>query len=125
MAKTISLPEFVREVPRTTRNIAAVMLKSVDESVPTHKVEDALKRLIDADFIKSTEEGWKLQSAEEKNWGVERRRHLNPKPADRIAILHDVIGNIVADTKLKNYQLKKKNFKVEYSVDGVRIGDRG
>ncbi|MDI6719893.1 MAG: BREX system P-loop protein BrxC [Methanomicrobiales archaeon] len=125
VAKTISLLEFVREVPRTTRNIAAVMLKSVDESVPTHKVEEALKRLSDADFIKSTEEGWKLQSAEEKNWGVERRRHLNPKPADRITILHDVIGDIVADTKLKNYQLKKKNFKVEYSVDGVRIGDPG
>ena len=46
-------------------------------------------------------------------------------PADRIAIHRDIIGDIVADTKLKNYQLKKKNFKVEYSVDGVRIGEPG
>jgi len=125
VAKTICLLEFVREVPRTTRNIAAVMLKSVDGSVPLHEVEGTLERLNDADFIKTTEEGWKLQSAEEKDWGVERRRHLNPMPADRIAIHHDIIGDIVADTKLKNYQLKKKNFKVEYSVDGARIGESG
>ncbi|MDG6251232.1 BREX system P-loop protein BrxC, partial [Methanocalculus sp.] len=125
VAKTICLLEFVREVPRTTRNISAVLLNSVDGSVPLHEVEDALQRLNDADFIKPTEEGWKLQSAEEKDWGVERRRHLNPKPADRIAIHHDIIGDIVADTKLKNYLLKKKNFKVEYSVDGARIGESG
>ncbi|MDG6251790.1 hypothetical protein, partial [Methanocalculus sp.] len=125
VAKTICLLEFVREVPRTTRNISAVLLNSVDGSVPLREVEEALQRLNDADFIKSTEEGWKLQSAEEKDWGVERRRHLNPKPADRIAIHHDIIGDIVGDTKLKNYQLKKKNFKVEYSVDGARIGESG
>ncbi|MCK4269451.1 MAG: BREX system P-loop protein BrxC [Methanogenium sp.] len=125
VAKTISLLEFVREVPRTEKNIAAVMLKSVDGSAPLHEVEGALERLNDADFIKSTEEGWKLQSTEEKDWGVERRRHLNPKPANRIGIHHDVIGDIVGDTKLKNYQLKKKNFKVEYSVDGIRIGESG
>ena len=88
VAKTITLLEFVREVPRTTRNIAAVMLKSVDGAAPLSEVEAALEQLNSADFIKSTEEGWKLQSAEEKDWGVERRRHLNPKPADQIGRAH-------------------------------------
>ncbi len=125
VAKTITLLEFVREVPRTTRNIAAVMLKSVDAAAPLSEVEVALELLSGADFIKNTEEGWKLQSAEEKDWGVERRRHLNPKPADRIAIHRSIIGDIVADAKLKNYQLKKKNFKVGYSVDGAKVGDTG
>lgn len=125
VAKTITLLEFVREVPRTTRNIAALMLKSIHESAPIQKVEEALERLKEADFVRNTEEGWKIQSAGEKNWGAERRRHLNPKPADRIAILHDVIRDIVSDTKLKNFQYKRKNFKVEYSVDGVRISEPG
>ena len=125
VAKTITLLEFVREVPRTTQNIAAVMLKSADGTAPLSEVEGALERLNYADFIKSTEEGWKLQSAEEKDWGVERRSHLNPKPADRIAILRNTIVDIVADAKLKNYQLKKKNFKVGYSVDGAKVGDAG
>ncbi len=125
VAKTITLLEFVREVPRTEKNISAVMLKSVGGSAPLHEVENALERLNAADFIKSTEEGWKIQSAEEKDWGVERRRHLDPKPADRNGIHHDVIGDIVGDIKLKNYQLKKKNFKVEYSLNGVKIGESG
>jgi len=125
VAKAIVLLEFVREVPRTTRNIAAVLLDAVDGSAPVHEVEGALQRLSNADFIKQTDDGWKLQSAEEKDWGAERRRHLNPTPSDRITIHHEIIGDIVADTRLKNYQLKKKNFKVEYSVGETRIGDSG
>jgi len=125
VAKTICLLEFVREVPRTPRNIAAVLLNSVDGSAPVHEVEEALQRMSDADFVKQTDEGWKLQSAEEKDWGLIRRRHLKLNPADRIAIHHEIIGDIVTDTKLKNYQLKKKNFKVEYSVDGAKIGESG
>jgi hypothetical protein len=67
VAKAIALLEFVRDLPRTENNIASVLVDRVGEPVPASEVKAALARLVDAQFIRDTEEGYKLQTAQEKN----------------------------------------------------------
>ena len=70
--------EFIRELPATCTepNIAAMLVDEVGKAAPLSEVQSAVKRLNNAQFIRNTEEGWKLQTAQEKNWETERRGHL-------------------------------------------------
>ena len=60
VAKVVSLLEFIRDLPRTEKNIAAFLISEVGQASPVAEVEAACKRLHDAQFIRNTEEGWKL-----------------------------------------------------------------
>ena len=73
VAKAICLLEFIRDLPRTEANLAAVLVDEVGKSTPLSEVQAAVKRLNTAQFIRNTEEGWKLQTAQEKNWAVFNR----------------------------------------------------
>jgi hypothetical protein len=83
VAKSIWLLEFIRDLPRTEANLAAVLVDEVGTPAPLAEVQAAVQRLNTAQFIRNTEEGWKLQTAQEKNWETERRGHLEPKPRER------------------------------------------
>src|SRR5215211_360429 len=125
VAKAIALLEFVRDLPRTENNIAAVLVDQVGEQVPMLEVKDALTRLVDAQFIRDTEEGYKLQTAQEKNWQQERGG-FQPKPKDRREILRDLLDEIFSEPGLKRYRYKDlKTFSVGVTVDGVRLGSEG
>jgi len=126
VAKSICLLEFVRELPRTEKNIAAVLVDGVGQEAPIIEVKAALARLSNSKFIKNTEEGYKLQSAEEKNWSENRQKHLDPRPADRIAIRREIVADVLSDPRLKAFRFgDMKSFKVGYSVDGAKVGDPG
>lgn len=126
VAKVICLLEYVRDLPRTEANIAACLVDEVGSPAPLAAVEAALKKLHDAQFVRNTEEGWKLQTAQEKNWETERRGNLEPKPRDRNQILRDALGEIFADPKLRSYRFKDlRTFSVGIAVDGSRVGDEG
>jgi hypothetical protein len=125
VAKAIALLEFVRDLPRTENNIAAVLVDQVGEQVPMLEVKDALTRLVDAQFIRDTEEGYKLQTAQEKNWQQERGG-FQPKPKDRREILRDLLDEIFSEPGLKRYRYKDlKTFSVGVTVDDVRLGSEG
>lgn len=125
VAKVISLLEFVRDLPRTEANIAACLVDRVGQPAPLAEVKRALDRLNEAQFIRNTEEGWKLQTAQEKNWDNERRSHLKPKPKDQNDIARHVLGDIFGDPKIRVHSYQGRSFKVSASVDGVRIGEDG
>jgi len=125
VSKAIALLEFVRDLPRTENNIAAVLVDRVGEQVPMSEVKAALTRLADAQFIRDTEEGYKLQTAQEKNWQQERSG-FQPKPKDRREILRDLLDEIFSEPSLKRYRYRDlKTFSVSVTVDGVRIGGEG
>src|SRR5207302_3452002 len=86
-AKVICLLEFIRDLPRTEANLAAFLVDEVGKPAPLEEVRAAVKRLHGAQFIRSTEEGWKLQTAQEKNWETERRGYPEPKPRERNDII--------------------------------------
>lgn len=124
VAKAVCLLEFVRDLPRTEANIAACLVDEVGAPAPRAAVAAALRRLQEAQFVRNTEQGWKLQTAQEKNWETERRGYLAPKPRDRNETIRGAIQEVFGDPKLKTYRYRNlRTFPVGLLVDGVRLGN--
>lgn len=126
VAKTICLLEFVRDLPRTEANIAACLIDKVGDSSPVADVKLAIDRLREAKFVRNTEEGWKLQTAQEKNWETERRSYLEPSPRERNDILREAMREIFSEPSLKTFRYRDlRNFRVGVTLDGQRVSDEG
>lgn len=125
-AKAVALLEFVRDLPRTPANLAAVLVDRVGAPKPDQEVETALQRLKAAQFVRETEEGFKLQTAQEKNWETERRGYLAPRPKERNEIKRKVLQDVFSEPKVKTYRYRDlRSFGVGIAVDGARVGDEG
>jgi len=123
VSKAICLLEFIRDLPRTEANIAACLVDEVNRPAPLVAVKAALDHLQGAKFVRNTEDGWKLQTAQEKSWETERRG-LEPKPRDRREILNEAVAEIFNESGLKSYRFQKlKTFKVGVSCNGEKIED--
>lgn len=123
VAKTVTLLEFVRDVPRTEVNIAACLVDAVGQPAPLAEVQRAIEKLEHGKFVRNTEEGWKLQTAQEKNWETERRGFA-ARPKDRNEITRETLKAIFEEPNLKTYRHKNlRTFRVGINVDGVAVGD--
>ncbi len=123
VAKTVTLLEFVRDVPRTESNIAACLVDAVGQPAPLAEVRRAIEQLEKGKFVRNTEEGWKLQTAQEKNWETERRS-FEARPKDRNEITRETLAGIFDEPNLKTYRHKNlRTFRVGINVDGVSVGD--
>lgn len=125
VAKVICLLEFIRDLPRTEANLAAVLVDEVGKATPVNEVQAAVKRLNAAQFIRNTEEGWKLQTAQEKNWETERRGYLEPKPRERNELSRTALQQIFDEPEFKTYRYQNRSFRIGLNVDGTSIGDEG
>jgi len=66
VVKALCLVEFVEtDLPRTTPNIAALLVQRVNEVPPVLAVAAILKHMSDAQFVRWTENGWKLYNLSE------------------------------------------------------------
>jgi len=125
VAKAISLLEFVRDLPRTEGNIAALLLDTVDAPSPIKQVEEALEKLDKGQFIRQAEEGYKLQTSQEKNWQTERSS-LEPRPREENEIKREALAEIFNDPKLKAFRYEDlRTFRVGITVDDVPAGEEG
>jgi hypothetical protein len=84
-----------------------------------------VKRLDTAKFIRNTEEGWKLQTAQEKNWTNERSGHLDPKPRERNELTRTAVQQVFDEPEFKTFRCQNRSFRIGISVDGTSIGDEG
>ncbi len=126
VAKAIALLEFVRDLPRTPANISAVLVDQVGGPSPMPEVEAALRRLTEAQFVRDTGEGYKLQTAQEKSWEQEKGRYKDLKPKERNEIKREILTEIFGETNLKKYQYRNlRTFNVGVTVDGIRISGEG
>lgn len=124
VAKAVCLLQFIRDLPRTESNVAALLVDRVGQPAPKAQVQAAIKRLHEAQFIRSTDEGWKLQTAQEKSWETERRSYLEPKPRERNEITRTVLREIFGEPALKTYRHKEhRNFRIGVAVEGVTLED--
>jgi hypothetical protein len=122
-AKAIALMEFVRGLPRTEDNLAAVLVDEVGAPAPLPQAKAAVASLQAARFIRNTEDGWKLQTQSEKSWETQRRS-LDPKPRDRNEILRECLADIFGEPGLKTFAYGGlRSFKVGLAVDGDRLED--
>jgi hypothetical protein len=126
VAKVICLLEFLRDLPRTEANIAAFLVDEVGAPAPLAQVQAAVNRLHNAQFIRSTEEGWKLQTAQEKSWETERRGFLEPKPRECNEIFRHALREVFGEPALKTYRYKDaRTFRIGVGVDGASLDDDG
>lgn len=124
VAKAIALLEFVRrDLPRTTENIAAVLYERIDGQPLVKEVEASLKRLEQAQFVRETTEGWKLQTAIEKNWDNERRE-IGLKLAQRKELRVEILRSVFNEPKLRTYRYQDlRTFRLAVTADEKIITD--
>jgi hypothetical protein len=125
VAKVICLLEFIRDLPRTEANLAALLVDEIGQPAPLAEVQQAVKRLEGAKFIRNTEEGWKLQTAQEKTWTNERSGYLDPKPREEKEILRTSLQQIFDEPEFKTYRYQNRSFRIAINVDGIALGDDG
>jgi hypothetical protein len=125
VAKAVCLLEFIRDLPRTEANIAAVLVDEVGKAAHLIEVQAAVKQLHSAQFIRNTEEGWKLQTAQEKNWETERRGYLDPKPREKNELARIALQKIFDEPQFKTYRYQNRSFRIAISINGTGIGDEG
>ncbi len=126
VAKVVCLLEFIRDLPRTEANIAAFLVDEVGNLSPLAQVQAAIKKLHDAQFIRNTEDGWKLQTAQEKNWETERRSYLDPKLRERNEITRRLLEKVFDEPEFKTYRYQNiRTFRIGISVEGSHSVEDG
>ena len=123
VARALALLEFVTKTPKTIRNISALLVGKVGEPAPIQYVEFALDQLADHGYVRETENGWKLQTAQERTWQTERREH-SPRMGDRQQILRDASEQLFNEAQLLTIRYKNlRTFRIGVALDGRTISD--
>ena len=125
VAKAVCLLEFVRDLPRSEANIAALLVDRADTPSPIEQVKLALEKLVKGQFLRQAEEGYKLQTAQEKNWQTERQS-LEPRPRDENELRREILVDVFNDARLKTYRYEDlRTFRIGIVVNDVAAGEEG
>ena len=120
-AKAIALLEYVRDLPRSETNLAALLYRELGADSPLPHVQQAVDVLHKAQFIRQTESGWKLQTAQEKSWAAERNAH-SPNLHQQHDVLEDRLQAIFSEPNLARYRYRNlRNFRIGVAWDGRTI----
>ncbi len=127
VAKAICLMEFAKtDLPRTTKNVAALLVRSVTDAPPVPSVTAILERLKEAQFVRETEDGWKLQTAEEKSWEQEKRGYAAPNRNERAELLRATVKDVFESAKAVRVNYKNlRTFDFALALDGQAIPSTG
>lgn len=109
--KAVTMLEYVRDLPRTEFNLAALLYDRLGGESPLNEVARAVKLLAAAQFIHQTEYGWKLLTAQEKSWWAERNA-FSPNPREQHDILEERLKAIFSAATLTSYKYKQHTFRV-------------
>jgi len=122
-AKAIALLEYVRGVPRTAENIAALLYRKLGDASPLPHVQEAIQVLSEAEYIRQVDTGWKLLSLQEKSWAT-KRNSFNPTPRERNTILEELLRSIFQEKALARYRYNDlRTFQVDVRWDERVIVD--
>ena len=118
-AKAICLLQFVRGLPRTSENVAAVLYPAAGAPPVVKDVEQALGVLQKAQKARLAEDGWELLTEEGKKWEVERQGI--PLAGRELAVLRKTL----MDQTLKGVSAYSyrglRNFAADVYVNGERV----
>lgn len=115
--RVVALCTDVPGVPLTPRNMAVLLHPSTDAEPLEAGVRDALAELVKEDRLREGDDGYRLQTPEQKNWEKERKqidigeRHRKL----RKTLLRDRLGSLTVT--------KGRTFKVELSVEREKLTD--
>ncbi len=120
-AKIMRVVALCADVPGlalTARNLAVVLHPSMSADPIEGDVRAALDHLVAEDRVRETDDGFRLQSPEQKDW-EKTRRAIDMKPGDAVrlrkAILKDALGSMTVS--------KGRTFKIELHAEQEKMSD--
>jgi len=116
--QTVALCSDVPALALTEANLAALLHPSVDAESRRTKVADALGNLVRDDRLRAGDDGYHIQSPEQKDW-EQTRRGKEPRPADAIRIRKAIIRQAFTGLSVT----RGRTFKVELWVEGEKMAD--
>ncbi|MBX7132279.1 MAG: BREX system P-loop protein BrxC [Fimbriimonadaceae bacterium] len=116
--KTVALCSDVGALPLTPENIAVLLHPAISAESIVSEVREALEHLVADDRIRLGDDGYQLQSAEQKDW-EKARRQIDVRPADAIRLRRLAIKESLAGLTVN----RGRAFKVEVTVQGEKLTD--
>ncbi|HXF72495.1 MAG TPA: BREX system P-loop protein BrxC [Actinomycetota bacterium] len=116
VAKAVAVLSGVKALKLEAGNLAALLHPAVDAESLRDGVAQALRTLTEEEVLRATEEGYKLQSPEEKDWERERRG-IDVRPAQRAAIRRRLLRELFEGVTVE----QGRAFRVELRVDHERV----
>lgn len=116
--RVIALCADVPGLNLNARNLAVVLHPSTSSDPIETQVNEALGHLVAEDRVRESDDGYQLQSPEQKDW-EKTRRNIDMKPGDatrlRKRILKDTLGALTVT--------KGRTFKVELYAEAEKMSD--
>jgi len=116
IAKTISLLSGVRALKLEARNLAALLHPRVEAESCRAQVEEALRLLVQEEVVRQSEDGFRLQLPEEKDWERERRG-IEMRPAAWHRLRRELIKQMFEGFAVE----AGRTLRVGVVVDGDRL----
>jgi hypothetical protein len=116
--RAVALCSDVPALPLTEGNLAVLLHDRIGGESRRGEVADALARLVTDDRLRSGDDGYHIQSPEQKDW-EKSRRGKEPRPADAIRIRKTLMRQALAGLSVT----KGRSFKVELWVEGEKLSE--
>jgi hypothetical protein len=116
--RTVALTSDVKALPLTAGNLAAMLHPTIDAESRRAEIQDALDALVTEDRLRKADEGYQIQSPEQKDW-EKSRRGKEPTPAEAIRIRKQLLRQALAGLSVGRLRV----FKVELTVEGEKLAD--
>jgi hypothetical protein len=116
--QTVSLCSDVPALPLTEANLSALLHPQIAAESCRGEVASALVKLVGDDRLRAGDDGYHVQSPEQKDW-EKTRKGKEPRPADAIRIRKAMIRQALTGLSVT----KGRSFKVELTVEGEKLAD--
>ncbi len=125
VARVLALVEGVKHLPRTERNIAALLYDRLGADFALDAVRTALERLEQDHFVRQAEGGWKLLTLAEKTWDAERRE-IRVTLSQETNLLREALERLWEDPGLHTVAYSDMhNFRLQVFFQGHALDRRG
>jgi hypothetical protein len=120
-AKIMRVVALCADVPGlalTPRNLAVVLHPSMSADPIEAQVRTALDHLVSEDRVRDTDDGYRLQSPEQKDW-EKTRRGIEMKPGDAVRLRKGILKDALSSMTVT----KGRTFKVELFAEHEKMSD--
>ena len=115
LMKAIALIVDTPALPVTAENLAVLLHPNVSAESLRDDVVTSLEQLVRDDRLRQSDDGYRLQSPEQKDW-EKTRRGIDPRPADAIRLRRATLKERLAGLSVT----AGRAFKVEVHVEGEK-----
>lgn len=116
--KVVALVHGIRSLPLTAQNLAVLLHPSIHAESRRTEIEQAAARLVAAGWLRETEQGFQLQSAEQKQW--DEKRQLDFSPGDEVRERRRILKE---ELSARLSVIEGRLFKIGLVVDGEQTSE--